>query len=253
MSAEHALLWSRIQSFDIDGGPARLTFAKRLARENRWAIGYAERVVEEYKRFVFLCVTAGHKCTPSDEVDQAWHLHMVYTESYWTRMCGEVLGRPLHHGPTKGGEQEDDQFVDWYERTKGSYRLAFGEEPPADVWPSSEKRFSGAGSMRRIDTSRFWLIRKSQLSRVAGFGLVLAALGLVAAGCRDLLGEDAGIMEGFVVFLIAAFLIALVVRFMIWWYTDGGDGRGSGCSSAAGGGCAGADCGGGCGGGGCSS
>jgi hypothetical protein len=108
----------RISSFDIDGGDAELTFAKRLARENGWTVHFSERVVDEYKRFIFLCMTAGHKCTPSDEVDQAWHLHLVYTESYWTTMCGEILKKPLHHGPTKGGVAEDDKFVDWYEKTK---------------------------------------------------------------------------------------------------------------------------------------
>src|SRR5688572_31481175 len=121
MTPELRELWGRIEAFNIDCGAAQLTFTKRLARENGWSLAYADRVVHEYKRFVFLCMTAGHKCTPSDQVDQAWHLHMVYTESYWTRMCGHVLRRPLHHGPTRGGESEDDKYVDWYDRTKESY------------------------------------------------------------------------------------------------------------------------------------
>ncbi|MEK6230809.1 MAG: hypothetical protein N2A42_03075 [Luteolibacter sp.] len=33
----------------------------------------------EYKRFVALAMLAGHPVTPSEEVDQAWHLHLVYT------------------------------------------------------------------------------------------------------------------------------------------------------------------------------
>lgn len=99
MNSEQRELWSTIRSFDIDGGPASLTFSKRLARENGWSVGYAERVVDEYRKFVFLCMASGHKCTPSDEVDQAWHLHMIYTESYWTRFCGEVLPRSLTMSP----------------------------------------------------------------------------------------------------------------------------------------------------------
>lgn len=92
MNSEQLELWSTIRSFDIDGGPASLTFSKRLARENGWSVGYSERVIDEYRKFVFLCMVSGHKCTPSDEVDQAWHLHMIYTESY-------LLPRPLHNVP----------------------------------------------------------------------------------------------------------------------------------------------------------
>lgn len=92
MDEHHGDLWRRLEAFDIDG-PQRpgerpaFAFADRLARENGWSLGFAERVVVEYKKFVFLCMTAGHPCTPSEHVDQAWHLHLAYTRSYWTRMC----------------------------------------------------------------------------------------------------------------------------------------------------------------------
>ena len=250
MIPEQRELWSKILAFDIDEGAAELTFAKRLARENGWAVAYAERVVEEYKRFVFLCFAAGHKCTPSDQVDQAWHLHIIYTESYWTRMCDEVLGRPLHHSPTKGGRTEGEKFADWYEKTKASYRELFGEEPPADIWPASDARFANAAAWRRVDTSQYWMLPKSRFKSALALGTAMAALGVVAVGCRDLLGEDAKIYEGFVVFLVVAAVLAIVIRFVVWWYTDGGDGGGSGCASS---GCGGGGCGGGCGGGGCSS
>lgn len=59
MQYEHRELWSKILAFDIDGGPATLTFARRLARENGWTYTYAERVIEEYRKFVFLCMVAG--------------------------------------------------------------------------------------------------------------------------------------------------------------------------------------------------
>ena len=91
-------------------------------------------------------MTAGHEVTPSDEVDQAWHLHLTYTRSYWDGLCDAVLGRALHHGPTKGGQAEGDRFENQYERTLASYRAAFGEEPPEDIWPPSAVRFGEAAS-----------------------------------------------------------------------------------------------------------
>ena len=132
-------LWKSLESFRVDEPDTPLSFVKRLARENRWPVSYAERVFNEYKRFVFLAIAADHRVTPSDEVDQAWHLHLAYTESYWTEMCGKLLGQPLHHGPTKGGQQEDNKYFDLYARTLESYEHFFGHKPPADIWPSPAK------------------------------------------------------------------------------------------------------------------
>src|SRR5581483_11477810 len=83
MDGERADLWARLQGFEIDEPAAALDFTGRLARENRWSRDFARRVVEEYKRFAFLAMAAGHPVSPSDQVDQAWHLHLIYTQSYW--------------------------------------------------------------------------------------------------------------------------------------------------------------------------
>src|SRR5688572_3649708 len=96
-------LFQRICAYSPDDADSHLTFTQRLARENGWDLKYARRVVEEYKKFMFLAVAAGHPVTPSEQIDQAWHLHLVYTHSYWEEFCGAVLGQPIHHGPTKGG------------------------------------------------------------------------------------------------------------------------------------------------------
>ena len=55
MSPHQIELFERIQSFEIDGTePVALPFAGRLARENGWSRAYAERVIGEYKRYMFL-------------------------------------------------------------------------------------------------------------------------------------------------------------------------------------------------------
>ena len=118
-------LTARILAFEIDTPGAQLPFTSRLAREQGWSHVHAGRVVMEYKRFLVLAMTAGHPVTPSVQVDQVWHLHMIYTESYWHGLCRDVLGRDLHHGPTKGGVEEGAKFTDWYERTLASYRRVF--------------------------------------------------------------------------------------------------------------------------------
>src|SRR5947209_3201497 len=141
MTPDRAALLDRIESFDIDGGEAVLPFASRLARENGWTRLHAQRVVREYKRYVFLAVSSAFPVCPSEDVDAAWHLHLTYTRSYWKRFCGEVLGRPLHHDPTKGGPAEAKKHLRMYARTLSAYREAFGHEPPPDIWPPADARF----------------------------------------------------------------------------------------------------------------
>ena len=76
-------LWARIKGFALDDPASSLPFSQRLARENGWSRHFACRAIEEYKRFCYLAMTAGHSVSPSDAVDQAWHLHLLYTRSYW--------------------------------------------------------------------------------------------------------------------------------------------------------------------------
>ncbi|HLM44315.1 MAG TPA: hypothetical protein VK458_10640 [Myxococcaceae bacterium] len=177
-------LWTKLARFNIDSGDGPLTFERRLARENGWTPGYSRRVVEEYKRFVLLCCEAGHPCTPSDQVDQAWHLHLTYTRSYWEELCQKVLQRPLHHEPTKGGSKEGAKFDDWYARTLASYERLFGQKAPADLWPPAEERFGVDPYAQRVNLKRHWVVPKQAVTRA----VVLLSLLLVAltfAGCAD--------------------------------------------------------------------
>jgi hypothetical protein len=133
IAPQSALLWAKLQSFVFDKPGADEPFSKRLAYEQKWSHDYALRVVNEYRKFIFLCMTAGHMCTPSINVDMAWHLHLLYTRSYWDELCTQVLGKPLHHQPSDGGTSEEGKYAGLYEQTLDSYARVFGE-PPADIW-----------------------------------------------------------------------------------------------------------------------
>lgn len=127
-------------------------------------------MIREYKRFCYLAVTAGHEVTPSDAVDQAWHLHLAYTRDYWERFCPEVLGMPLHHGPTKGGAEERDRFFDQYAATLKSYEDAFGQPPPEDIWPDAARRFLTDPKARRVNPRDVII-----LPRILGYAIIAAA------------------------------------------------------------------------------
>jgi hypothetical protein len=264
----------QLLAFEVDDVPGvPLGFRDRLARENGWSPAHAARVYDEYRRFLVLAATTGHPATPSDAVDQAWHLHLTYTRSYWEDLCGQVLGTPLHHGPTSGTRDDGVHFRDQYAATLGRYRDVFGEEPPADVWPGVGERFRDPARWQRVDTGAHLVVRRAPLVAAAGGALGVLAL---TAGAFDGDSRDVGLFAlGLVVaVVVVVVIVALLARGsgagrrrrggsgygggFFFWGDGGGDSGGSdhdssgGCGgggdSGGGSGCGGG--GGGCGGGG---
>lgn len=156
-------LWERIEAFELNDSESLFPFSRRLAQENAWTPEEAERAIFEYKRFAYLAMAAGHPVAPSDEIDQVWHLHLTYSHAYWGKWCREILGAPLHHNPSRGGERESRKFADWYEKTLASYRSLFDEAPPARFWPPVEQRFASHQRYARVNCDRNWIIPKPDL------------------------------------------------------------------------------------------
>ena len=223
MNTKHVELWRRLEQFQMDAPGVALPFSARLARENNWTHAYTQRVIREYKRFAFLAVTAGHPVSPPEDVDQVWHLHLNYSENYWKVFCPEILGRPLHHNPTEGGKKECEKFDDWYGRTLESYRDAFSEHPPGDIWPNAEEKASDKHEFVRVDRQRNWVIPKPRLRlkslAQAGLGLGgVLALGSVAAtnanaNVFNWRGPD--FLAFFVMLCMASFIVGLVMRWVL--------------------------------------
>jgi hypothetical protein len=159
MNEKEHNLWLQVEAFELDDPNSSLTFSERLARENNWKLEFAMDVVEEYKKFIFMICISPTPLTPSDEVDQAWHLHLVYTDSYWNQLCGNILGRRIEHGPTKGGSGEQKKYTELYQNTLTLYQNTFGAEAPQAIWPPCHIRF-GNQKFKRINTKDYWILRK---------------------------------------------------------------------------------------------
>ena len=243
-------LWRRLEAFDLDVADTALPFSRRLANENGWSHAFARRAIDEYRRFVFLAMVCEHPVTPSDEVDQVWHLHLCYTRSYWDELCGQVLPRPLHHGPTRGGGDERAKFDDWYRRTLASYERVFGEPPPASWWPAPAVRFAPR-RWRRVDLAGTVPVRRGLLVAAATVPLLLVAASCSAGKAALALGAIGSIL-----------IVPAAIYFVLVRHEHRGSDR-SGCGDAGGGyggcggggrddgggdaGCGGGGCGGGCG------
>lgn len=182
MSAVATDLWRRLAAYEIGPPRASLSFEQRLARENGWSHAFTSRVIREYKRFCYLAVTAGEEVTPSDAVDQAWHLHLTYTRDYWERFCPEVLCTPLHHGPTAGGSDERNRFYHQYAKTLRAYEEAFAQAPPADIWPDARRRFLIDPKARRVNPADVAILSRNWRIMLPIAGGVLFVAGLLLGG-----------------------------------------------------------------------
>jgi hypothetical protein len=176
-TADHPV-WQRLRSYQIGPPEAALSFSARLARENGWSAATAERVLEEYRRFAFLAVTGDTPATPSDAVDQAWHLHLSYTRDYWERFCPDVLGRALHHGPTAGGTEEHRRYYRQYADTLARYEATFGVLPPSDIWPSAARRLIEDPRARRVHPREAVIVPRWQAALYASMLIAMTVLAL---------------------------------------------------------------------------
>jgi len=201
-------LWNSLINFQIDEPGTKLTFAKRLSRENGWSLDYTNRVILEYKKFIFLCAISSTGITPSDPVDQAWHLHLTYTNSYWNKMCKGLLNKEIHHNPTKGGKKENEKFNIFYDSTREMYKSYFNEDQPTDIWHNNEKRFTDI-NFQRVNLSDFWLFKKPKMFirfKTMSFIIMLLSLAFVAMSNGSL-------------FLIITSAVILFI-FLIWLFNN---------------------------------
>jgi len=257
MTAVEKILWNRIENFKMDDPQSAFSFSSRLARENGWSNQYTQRVIGEYKKFIFLCWITNTGVTPSDAVDQAWHLHLTYTRSYWIELCRDTLDKEIHHNPTKGGKKEAGKFDDFYTSTFQLYREKFETEPPKDIWPDNNTRFSDI-NFQRVNLEKYWLIRKRPFSKrnvIVLATFVFAALFIQATNFARI-----------AILVFAVPFVMLIIASIIKsgnnkndsngggsgcstttsdsGHHHGDSGCGSGCSVCSGSGCSG--CGGGC-------
>jgi hypothetical protein len=218
-------IWQALVQMRIEPPGAALSFTRRLARENGWSRSHAEAVCHEYRRFLYLAATGSTEVTPSDQVDQAWHLHLAYTRHYWEELCARIIGRPLHHGPTAGGASEGRKYRALYAETLQRYRATFGEEPPSDIWPPSDIRFGTR--YQWVDRTRHYLLPRKAVSiagMTGGAALLAACTALVAKTAQPVaptpvdrvldfaFGSDFGFFLTVAVLFVAVIVIARMIE-----------------------------------------
>lgn len=191
-------LWENIQTFAFDDPASGFPFSKKLQKENNWSSDFTSQAIEEYRKFIFLCCVLPNGASPSETVDQVWHLHLTYTTNYWISFCKNTLHKDIHHYPSKGGNTEQQKHKDWYRHTLEQYKLVFGTEPPESIWPSAPQNNQLVG---------FEIYDKEIVNRTAILFAVLTIISTLALQVFKTNGPD---------FLIYYFLLIVAGLAVSW-------------------------------------
>lgn len=125
------LLWNKISAFDFNSPVSEYGFSTRLAKENFWTRNFTDRALSEYRKFMYLAATSEWMVSPSEIIDQVWHQHLVFTQSY-AEFCS-LIGKSVQHIPSTQNKEESQKFIQAKERTIKLYNETFGKQPE-EIW-----------------------------------------------------------------------------------------------------------------------
>lgn len=91
-------LWDHVAAAFGNTDASTRAFANKIARKHGWHPRFARRAIDEYRKFVFLGVTADFIVTPPKIIDQVWHEHLLFSKAY-REFCRDVLQRDFDHNP----------------------------------------------------------------------------------------------------------------------------------------------------------
>ncbi|MEM9972805.1 MAG: hypothetical protein AAF771_01395 [Pseudomonadota bacterium] len=134
MNLTNPALWARLETHQFDAAEGTLPFSGKLAQTEGWGAEDTERVVEEYRRFLYLARILEIEPAPPPAVDAAWRMHLTYTRDYWDRLVPRVLEQPLHRDAE--ALRLSRRRRAFYSAARRAYAHEFGQTPPRDIWQS---------------------------------------------------------------------------------------------------------------------
>ena len=131
-------IWDHLTARFGKTSPSEKAFAGKIARKHGWKMPFAARALQEYKKFLFLGVTADFLVTPSKIIDIVWHEHLLFSKAY-RDFCSEIIEQPFDHYPELlPVEEQTVRYNAQYIETTALYRKEFGLEPPEDIWGNTK-------------------------------------------------------------------------------------------------------------------
>lgn len=94
-----------------------------------WDRDKAENAIDLYRRWLYLHqIFPEEKFSPSQEIDQVWHMHMLDNRKY-EEDCAALFGRMLYHNPYAGmlGPEDERAQQERFDHTKRRFFESFPE------------------------------------------------------------------------------------------------------------------------------
>lgn len=121
-------LWARIRGAHLPVSCDGQAFHERLGQIAGLVAAEAQKLEDEYRRFLYLAMLSEAPRRPPRLIRVAWAYHAGlagYTEDF----CPWVLGRDLR--PTRSARPQDQGYA----QSWAAYRDEFLRPPPVEFWP----------------------------------------------------------------------------------------------------------------------
>jgi hypothetical protein len=141
-------LWLKLNFLNFGPQAGSNPLMAMLGQQFGWPMPMTTQVMEEYRKFLFLAMRAGHPVAPPAIIEQVWNLHIETAQDYWEKLGALIGERPVSEGI---GASAASAIADNYQQTLASYARIFGMEPPANIW---SKQAAGADPMKPF--TDFW-------------------------------------------------------------------------------------------------
>ena len=126
-------LWLKLNMMNAQGLQAFAPVMQMVEKQMGANAEMAGRIIEEYRKFLFLAMRSGHQVIPPGVINDVWMMHMQNAQNFW-----ENLGQMITERPVAGGVDAKSMgsMADAWTETLKSYEKIFGTKPPMDIWGS---------------------------------------------------------------------------------------------------------------------
>ncbi len=132
---------------EVDAYTVPTLLVERVARVHAVPLNFADGLLREAKRMLYLCAITNQAVAPSTRVDWAWHEMLMFTSFY--KDYATFIGSFIDHVPNPPDADvlpetwEEIQATlgdprhgsDSYNQTKENYKKYFGITPDPLYWP----------------------------------------------------------------------------------------------------------------------
>jgi hypothetical protein len=91
-------LWLKLNMMNAQGMQAFAPMMQMMEQQMGQNSEMAQRVIEEYRKFLFLAMRAGPSGDPARPINDVWMMHMQNAQNYWENLAKMITERPVAGG-----------------------------------------------------------------------------------------------------------------------------------------------------------